>query len=289
TSRSAEITVRLAVGAGRWRLIRQLLTESVLLASLGGVAGVLFALWGNSALVAMTDKDTGLIPSNVALNVNWRVLAFTLLVSLLTGVLFGLAPAWRATKLDLATSLKQSRRATGAVSRLSKGLIVAQVALSLLLLVGAGLFIRTLYNLQGVNLGFNQDNLLTFKLQPAQGGYKDERLLQFYQQLFARLDNLPGVRAATFGRVPLIARDNYWNGMLLVGEVEMTTPGRSTARQMVRENYFAALEIPFLRGRGFTARDNTRAPQVAIVNQTFAHKFFPNDDVLGKQITFRRS
>ncbi|MGH9845431.1 MAG: ABC transporter permease [Blastocatellia bacterium] len=183
TSRSAEITVRLAVGAGRGRLIRQLLTESVLLAGLSGVAGVLFALWGNSALVALTDKDTGLIPSNVDLNVNWRVLAFTLLVSLLTGVLFGLAPAWRATKLDLATSLKQSRRATGAVSRLSKGLIVAQVALSLLLLVGAGLFIRTLHNLQQVNLGFNQENLLVFKLQPAQAGYKGERLLRFYQQL----------------------------------------------------------------------------------------------------------
>jgi predicted permease len=289
TSRSAEITVRLAVGAGRGRLIRQLLTESVLLAASGGAAGVLFALWGNSALVALTDKDTGLIPSNVELNLNWRVLAFTLLVSLLTGVLFGLAPAWRATKLDLATSLKQNRRTTGAVSRLSKGLIVAQVALSLLLLVGAGLFIRTLYNLQRVNLGFNQDNLLTFKLQPAQGGYKDERLVQFYQQLFARLDNLPGVRAATFGRVPLIARDNYWNSILLPGEVEMTAPGRSTARQMVRENYFATLEIPFLRGRGFMALDDARAPQVAIVNQTFTHRFFPNDDVLGKQITFRRS
>ena len=106
---------------------------------------------------------------------NWRVLAFTLLVSLLTGVLFGLAPAWRATKLDLATSLKQGRRATGAVSRLSKGLIVAQVALSLLLLVGAGVFIRTLYNLQRVNLGFNQENLLVFRLWPEQAGYKDER------------------------------------------------------------------------------------------------------------------
>src|SRR6266540_3273663 len=254
TSRSAEITVRLAVGAGRGRLLRQLLTESVLLAGLGGVVGVLFALWGNSALVALTDKDTGLIPSNVTLNVNWRVLAFTLLVSLLTGVLFGLAPAWRATKLDLATSLKQNRRTTGAVSRLSKGLIVAQVSLSLLLLVGAGLFIRTLYNLQRVNLGFNQDNLLTFKLQPAQGGYKDERLVQFYQQLFARLDNLPGVRAATFGRVPLIARDNYWNSILLPGEVEMTAAPHLTTRQMARENYFATLEIPFLRGRGFTAK-----------------------------------
>jgi predicted permease len=287
TSRSAEITVRLAVGAGRWRLIRQLLTESVLLAGLGGVVGALFALWGNSALVALTDKDTGLIPNNVTLNVNWRVLAFTLLVSLLTGVLFGLAPAWRATKLDLATSLKQSRRATGAVSRLSKGLIVAQVSLSLLLLVGAGLFIRTLYNLQRVNLGFNQENLLVFKLQPEQGGYKDGRLAQFYQRLFARLDTLPGVRAATFGRVPLIARDNWTNGILLPGEVAETAPRRSTARQMVRENYFATLEIPLLRGRGFTAQDDARAPQVAIVNQTFAREFFPNADVLGKRITFK--
>ncbi len=126
--RSGEIRVRLAVGAGRWRLIRQLLTESVLLAALGGAVGVLFAFWGKSALVALTDKDTGLFPSGVDLSLNWRVLVFTLTVSLLTGVLFGLAPAWRATKVDLATSLKQSRRTTGAVSRLSKGLIVAQVA-----------------------------------------------------------------------------------------------------------------------------------------------------------------
>jgi predicted permease len=288
TSRRAEITVRLAVGAGRGRLIRQLLTESVLLAGLGGALGVLFALWGSSALVALTDKDTGLVPSNVDLSVNWRVLAFTLAVSLLTGVLFGLAPAWRATSVDLATSLKQSRRTTGAVSRLSKGLIVVQVALSLLLLVGAGVFLRTLHNLQQVNLGFNQENLLVFRLQPEQGGYKDERLVQFYQQVFARLDNLPGVRAATFGHVALIARDNWANSILLPGEVEMTAPPRSTFRQMVRENYFATLEIPLLRGRNFTAQDDARAPQVAIVNQTFAHRFFPNDDVLGKRITFRR-
>ncbi len=226
--RGAEISVRLAVGAGRWRLIRQLLTESVLLAALGGAVGVLFAFWGKSALLALTDKDTGILPSGVDLSLNWRVLAFTLAVSLLTGVLFGLAPAWRATSLDLATALKQSRRTTGAVSRLSKGLIVAQVALSLLLLVGAGLFIRTLYNLQRVNLGFNQENLLLFRLQPQQGGYKDERLLQFYQQLFARLDNLPGVRAATFGRVPLIANDNWFNDILLPGETEKTAAKHDT-------------------------------------------------------------
>jgi predicted permease len=284
-SRSAEISVRLAVGAGRWRLMRQLLTESLLLAALGGAVGILFALWGDSALLALTDKDTGFLPEGVDLSLNWRVLAFTLSVSVLTGVLFGLAPSWRATRPDLATALKQSRRTTGAVSRLSKGLIVAQVALSFLLLVGAGLFIRTLYNLQRVNLGFNQENLLLFRLQPKQGGYKDERLLQFYQQLFARLDNLPGVRAATFGRVPLIAHDNSFADILLPGETEQTAAEHNTTRQIVRENYFAAMEIPLLRGRGFTAQDDQRALNVAIVNQTFARKFFPGNDALGKRVT----
>ena len=283
--RGAEISVRLAVGAGRWRLVRQLLTESVLLAALGGAIGVLFALWGKRALMALTYKNTGILPNEVDLSLNWRVLVFTLAVSLLTGVVFGLAPAWRATGLDLATSLKQSRRTTGAVSRLGKGLIVAQVALSLLLLVGAGLFIRTLYNLQRVNLGFNHENLLVFTLQPEQSGYKDERLLQFYQQLFARLDHQPGVRAATFGKVALIADDNWSNDFLLPGETEKTAVEHETMRQMVRENYFATMEIPLLRGRGFTAQDDQRAPKVAIVSQTFAQKFFPNEDVLGQRVT----
>jgi predicted permease len=283
--RGPEISVRLAVGAGRWRLVRQLLTESFLLAALGGAVGVLFAFWGKSALLALADKDTGILPSGVELSLNWRVLAFTLAISLLTGVLFGLAPAWRATRLDLATPLKQSRRTAGAVSRLSKGLVVAQVALSLLLLVGAGLFIRTLYNLQQVNLGFNQENLLLFRLQPEKSGYKDERLAQFYQQLFARLDNLPGVRAATFGRVALIAQDNWINDILLPGETEQTAAEHEAMRQAVRENYFATLEIPLLRGRGFTAQDDQHAPKVAIVSQTFARQFFPNEDTLGKRIT----
>ena len=283
--RGPEISVRLAIGAGRWRLIRQLLTESVMLATLGGAVGVLFALWGKSALVALSDKYTGILPNGVDLSLNMRVLAFTLGVSLLTGVLFGLAPAWRATKLDLATSLKQSRRTTGAVSRLSKGLIVAQVALSLLLLVGAGLFIRTLYNLQGVNIGFNQENLLLFRLQPQQAGYKGERLSRFYEQLFERLDYLPGVRAATFGKVSLIAHDNWTSSVLLPGETEKTSEDRAINRQVVRENYLATMEIPMLQGREFTAQDDQRAPRVAIVNQTFAQKFFPNEDALGKHVT----
>ena len=283
--RRAEINVRLAVGAGRWRLVRQLLTESMMLAILGGVVGVIFAVWAKNALASLTSKETGLVPNGVELSLNWRVLSFTLLVSLLTGVLFGLAPALRATSLDLATSLKQSRRTTGVVSRLSKGLIVLQVALSLLLLIGATLFIRTLYNLQHINLGFNEDNLLLFRLQPQQAGYEDERLTKFYQQLFARLDHLPGVSSATFASVPLIADDNLLHDILLPGETEATAQSHETNRQVARENYFETMEIPLLRGRGFTSQDDQHAPRVGVVSEAFARKFFPNQEVLGKHVT----
>jgi predicted permease len=283
--RGSEISLRLAVGAGRWRLIRQLVTESVLLAGLGGVVGVLFAFWGKSGLVALADRSARLLPAEVDPRLNWRVLLFTVAVSLATGIVFGLVPAWRATSLDLSTALKQrSSRHTGTVSRLSKGLVVAQVALSLLLLIGAGLFIRTLYNLQRVNLGFNQENLLLFGLQPQQGGYKSERLVQFYQQLFERLDSLPGVRSATFGRVPLIAHYMYNTGVLLPGETEKSGVEHITNRQMIRENYFSTMEIPLLGGRSFVPQDSAHAPNVCIVNQTFQNKFFPDDNVIGKRV-----
>jgi predicted permease len=282
--RGPEIGVRLAVGAGRWRLIRQLLTESVLLAPLGGAIGVVFAFWGKRGLVALADRDTGFLPNEVDLSINWRVLGFTVAVSMLTGILFGLAPALRATGMDLTAAIKQGRRSTGAVSRLSKGLVILQVALSLLLLVGAGLFIRTLYNLQRVDLGFNQENILLFGVNPGQGGYKEERLTQFYQRLFERLDQLPGVRAATFSSVPLIAH-NIWNtGILLPGETERTATQRSANRETIRENYFATMEIQLLRGRVFTEQDHQSAPKVGIVNQTFSRRFFPDGDALGKRI-----
>jgi predicted permease len=282
--RGPEISVRLAIGAGRWRLIRQLLTESILLGGLGGAVGVIFAFWGKGALSTLADRNTGILPNEVELSLNWRVLIFTLVVSLLTGVLFGLAPALRATRVDLATSLKQSRRTTVTVSRLSKGLIVVQVALSLLLLVGAGLFIRTLYNLQHVNLGFDPENLFLFRLRPEQSGYKDNRLVQFYQQLFQRLDTLPGVSSATFGRVPIIADENYTTDILLPGEVEETAPEHEVNRQICRENYFKTWGIPLLGGREFTAQDDEHAPNVAIVNRYFVQKFFPNEDVLGQHV-----
>lgn len=283
--RGPEITLRLAVGAGRLRLIRQLLTESVLLALLGGAGGVLFAVWGKNALAAMASRDTSFLPPGIEPSLNWRVLLFTIAVSLATGILFGLAPAWRATRHDLTSGLKQGTRTTGTVSRLGKGLVVAQVALSLLLLMGAGLFIRTLHNLQKVNLGFNQENLLVFALQPGQAGYKDERLLEFYRQLCSRLDSLPGVKSATFGRIPLIAQYSWNTIVLLPGESEKTAGDHLTNRQMVRENYFSTLEIPVLKGRVFTEHDAANAPQVAIVNQEFGKRFFPNQEVLGKRVT----
>ena len=285
TSRRPEISVRLSLGASRWRLIQQLLTESVLLAILGGIVGIFFAFWGKSVLTTFANDETGLLPSGVELSLNWRVLVFTLAVSVLTGVLFGLAPAWRATRLDLNTALKQSGRTTASMSRLSKGLLVVQVAVSGLILAGAGLFIRTLYNLQHVELGFNQENLLVFRLQPEQSGYKDERLVRFYQQLFDRLDHLPDVSAATFAKVELIADDNWIHDFLLPGETLATAVSHVTMRQTVRENYFATMETPFLRGRQFTPQDDEHAPLVAIVNQSFQRKFFPNEDLLGKRIT----
>ncbi len=283
--RGPEISLRLAVGAGRFRIVRQLLTESVLLSVLGGMVGVVFAFWAKAGLIALASNTADFIPADVELQINARVLAFTFGLSLLTGILFGLVPAWRATHVDLHSSLKQSKRTSTSVSRLSKGLIVLQVALSLLLLVGAGLFIRTLSNLQQVKLGFNQENLLLFELAPGQNGYKEERLQQFYEQLTARLDTLPGVQSATFGIVPLIAYNTWNTRVLLPGEQENSSTENIANLQMSRENYFTTMEIPLLRGRAFTAQDDKRAPLVGIVNQTFAKQFFPNDDALGKRIT----
>jgi predicted permease len=283
--RGAEISLRLAVGASRWRLVRQLLTESVMLSLLGGAFGVIVAFWGKAGLTALTNRFADFLPTDLELNINGRVLLFTFGVSLLTGIVFGLVPAWRATKIDLNSALKQSKRTATSVSRLSKGLIVLQVALSLLLLLGAGLFIRTLRNLQQVNVGFNQENLLLFGLTPERNGYQDERLVQFYEQLTARLEALPGVSAVTFGTVNMIASNTWNTSILLPGETATSGSEHITNCQMMRENFFAALEIPLLRGRTFTASDDLRSPLVAVVNQEFARKFFPNGEALGQRVT----
>ena len=206
SSRRREIAVRLALGASRWRLIRQLLTESVLLAILSGGLGVLFALWIKDSLLSVSDWNGRGSVLNPQLDL--RVLGFTLGLSLLTGIIFGLVPALRATRIDLTPELKESGRFSTSASRsfLSKSLVVVQVSISLLLLIGAGLLVRTLLNLQRVETGFNTQNLLLFSVNPNLIGYKDERLTNLYKQMFDRLEAVPGVRSVTFSRMPLLSQ-----------------------------------------------------------------------------------
>ena len=291
SSRQKEIGVRLALGASRWRLMRQLLTESVLLAAVGGALGLVFARWIKDGLLAVGDWG----PRALEPKLDWRVLAFTLILSLLTGIVFGLAPAWRATKVDLTPALKDSGRGSSAASRslLSRGLVVMQVALSLLLLVGAGLFVQTLLNLQRVDPGFNTKNLLLFGVSPGLIGYKDERLKQLYLRITERLEALPGAPKVTFSNTPLLAQNTNSSSIYLRGALNATPDAegriKSTGNSNVlfgRENLLETLEIPLLQGRTLNKQDDERAPRVVVVNQTFANKFFPDESPIGKHFTF---
>ena len=295
--RQKEIGLRLALGASRWRLVRQLLTESVLLSILGGLFGVIFAIWIKDGLIAVSDWG-GRGMNSLEPRLDWRVLGFTFALSLLTGIFFGLAPAWRATRVDLTPSLKESGRSSSAVHRslLSRGLVVVQVALSLLLLVGAGLFVRTLLNLQRVDPGFNTQNLLLFEVQPGLIGYKDEKLRQIYGQISERLESVPGVQAVTFSRMALLSQGSSSSSVFLREDLSATPdsegrlkPRGDGYRHVVRENFLQAMGIPLLSGRTFGPQDNTTSPRVVVVNQTFANKYFPNENVIGKRFTFDTS
>jgi predicted permease len=206
-----------------------------------------------------------------------------------------LTPAWRATQVDLTPALKDSGRGSSAASRswLSRGLVVAQVALSLLLLIGAGLFVRTLLNLQRVDLGFNTKNLLIFNIVPGLSGYKDERLKPLYDRLTEKLDALPGVSKVTFTSAPLLAQEMSNRSVYLRSALTATPDAsgsiKTTGNTHVlygRENMLETLEVPLLAGRTFNQQDDERAPKVVVVNQTFAHKYFPNESPLGKRFTF---
>jgi predicted permease len=292
--RQKEIGLRLALGASRWRLIRQLLTESVLLSVLGGLFGILFAVWIKNGLLAVSLWG-GRGMAALEPRLDWRVLGFTLALALLTGIIFGLAPAWRSTRVDLTPSLKDSARGSSAVHRslLSRGLVVVQVALSLLLLVGAGLFVRTLLNLQRVDPGFNTQNLLLFEVQPSLIGYKDEKLRQLYQQIGERVEAVPSVQAVTFSRMPLLSQSSSSSSFFVREALSATpdseghiTPTGEAYRHTVRENFLEAMGIPLLQGRTFRPQDDTKSPKVVVINQTFANKFFPNENAIGKRFTF---
>ena len=293
-ARQKEIGLRLALGASRWRLIRQLLTESVLLAALGGALGIGFALWIKDGLLAVSDWG-GRGMRALEPHLDLRVLGFTLALSLLTGIVFGLAPAWRTTKVDLTPTLKDSGRSSSGASRslLSRSLVILQVALSLLLLVGAGLFLRTLINLQRVEPGFNTRNLLLFGVEPGLIGYKDERLVQLYQQLTERLEAVPGVQAVTFSRMTLLSQGASSRSVFLRDALTGTPDSEGRIKpsgdgyiHQVRENFLEAMQIPLLAGRTLKAQDDAKAPKVVVVNQTFAKKYFPNENAVGKRFTF---
>ena len=291
--RQKEISLRLALGASRIRLIRQLLTESVLLALLGGLLGIIFAVWIKDGLIAVSlwgGRGMALEP-----RLDWRVLGFTFALSLLTGIIFGFAPAWRTTRVDLTPSMKESGRASSSDHRslLGRGLVVVQVALSLILLVGAGLFVRTLLNLQRVDPGFNTQNLLLFEVQPGLIGYKDEKLRQLYDRISERVTTVPGVQTVTFSRMALLSQSIHSSSIYLrealsaTPDAEGSIPESGSAhRHIVRENFLEAIGIPLLAGRTFGPQDNANSPKVAVVNQTFANKFFPNQNAIGRRFTY---
>lgn len=286
--REKEIAIRLALGAGRRRVIRQLLTESMVLGFAGGAAGLLLAIWGLAALIALSPAD---VPHLDQTRIDIRVLAFTLAVSLLTGLLFGLVPALQASKPDLNDALKEGGRGAGGgvrAIRVRNLLVVSEIALSLVLLVGAGLLIRSFVRLQQFELGFNPENLLTMRVQLPGSKYpENKQVLNFYQQLMERLEAVPGVQSAgAISSVFLTETPNSTNFTIEGRPVPVGAESIEVPLDAVTNSYFKVMGIPLLEGREFDEHDVPTSPPVAIINQTFARRFFPNEDPIGKRYMY---
>ncbi len=299
TGRQKEIAVRLALGASGRRLVRQLLTESLMLAALGGMAGVALAYWGDQLLMAayLPSDSQGL---KIATTPDLRVLVFTLAVTFLTGLLFGLAPALRATRPDVASTLKDQAGAVlgGGHVGLRKALVVAQVTLSLLLLIGAGLFVKSLNNLRNLGPGFPVERLIGFNLDPSLNGYKADRAKIFYQRLTDSLNALPGVQSVGLAAVRIL-EDNEWDSSVTV---EGYTPPRAGDHpepymNSISPNYFATLGVPIVAGRDFTNKDTEQllhgdpsddwwVSTKIIINQTFVKRYFAGRNPIGRRIGF---
>ncbi|MBI3406178.1 MAG: ABC transporter permease [Acidobacteria bacterium] len=285
TCRQKEIGVRLSLGASHGRLVRQLLTESLLLSAMGGVVGLLFAYWGSDLLVGLVSAPTD--PLSLNLSPDYRVLGFTAAACIFTGFLFGLAPAWRSARLDLTTAVKQTTQSMGSGGArlgLGKILVVSQVALSLVLLFGAGLFVRTLVNLRQLDLGFAQDNVLIFGLNPTQSGYKSAALKDLYSRVQRSVASLPGVVSATSSWHLLLHGGRRSDTLRVPGYVSKSGKDPSVSVMPAGPDFFATMKIPFLQGRDFTERDSEHAPKVAIVNQAFVNLYFPGRNPIGQLI-----
>jgi predicted permease len=281
-TRRKEIAMRLALGASRFRLIRQLLTESLALALIGGALGVAFAYRGRSLLLAL--QPWGANDLALDLKLDFRVLSFTIVVSLLTGLAFGLAPALRATRIALIPALKDDgRNPGGGRSTLSKAIVTAQVALSMILLITAGLFTRTLYNLQALEAGFNTENMIVFGLDSKSNRYQGEQLAQLYRRILERLDVVPGVQSTTLSSNPILAGSRNDAPIRIQGRSAQSAENGRALVNDVAVNFLDTLGVPILRGRGFSPADE-RAAGTAVINQALANKYFANEDPIGRRL-----
>src|SRR5437667_1505589 len=285
-AREREIAIRVALGAGRLRLLKQVFTESVLLALIGGAAGVLLALWGVELLKTIGAQT---VPRLREVNIDLTVLGITMAICVGTGIIFGLAPGLASARPELTETLKEAGRSSTQGTRrnrLRNGLVIAEVALALVLLSGAGLLIKSFAKLENVNPGFNPRNALTFEISLPKLQYPDNAsIVRFNNEAQRRIAALPGVRAAGFSTILPLAGTNSDSSFAIEGRPsDKKSPSPDEERREVSPDYFRALGTPLIRGRFFTDTDKADAPLVIIVNQTFAKKFWPNEDALGKRI-----
>ena len=284
-ARRREFALRLSVGAGRFRIVRQLLTESVLLASLGGALGILFAIWGIRFLTLLLANGEKNFTLHAELN--WHVLVVAATLSLLTGVLFGLAPAMQSTRVDVMPALKETRAGQPARhwfrrASLSHVLVVGQIGISLLMLVAAGLFVRTLSNLESIELGFNRQNVLMFQVDARKAGHKDPEIDAFYANLRRRFSEIPGVRSASLSEDSLVQGEH---GLPI--SVRGGPPNDANFLLTVGPAFFTTMQIPILAGRDFEERDRPGSPAVAVINEVFAKANFQNRNPLGQHVILR--
>jgi len=286
-SRRKEMAIRAALGASRWRVIRQLFTESTILALAGGAVGLLIAFWGLAAITKLLPSD---FPRLNEIQIDLRVLGFTFAASMLTGILFGLAPALQISRSDVQEAIRETGRGTSGSrrqSRFRQALIVVEVALSVVLLAGAGLLFRSFLRLQSVNAGFVSQHVLTAKVTPSGTNYvNDADYAKFYNQVIEKVGAIPGVQdVGLINTLPLYKGPT--SGFRVEGR-PVTTPDKwpSVNYRVVSPNYFRAMGIPVLQGRAYTDRDDENAPRAMIVNQQLVHQIFPDENPIGKRITF---
>jgi predicted permease len=284
-ARQKEVAVRLALGATRGAIVRQRLVESLLLSAAGAVLGLAFAWWTGTVLLTMLPND-GAVKTLSAVP-DARVIAFAIAVALATAILFGLAPALSSTRPALTSTLKdESGSVVGGTghARLRKGLVVAQVGLSVLLLAGAGLFARSLYNLKTLNPGFEADQLLSFSIDPSLNGYSRERSILLFQQMQEQLAQLPDVRSATASVIPLLTDSNWSTTVKVEGYQAKEGEDMNPDNDAVGPGFFATMGQPLVAGREFTVKDAAGAPKVAVINETMAKYFFGDQSPLGRHI-----